>query len=214
MKFSSACPKTSIHPLYRVRKAIISAIAPTPPVAHDLDDYYCVAEVSQLLDALTEPDWRRLLRSSHYLAHGHRILAADLRQEAFVRSLDGRRRCRRSYDVVNFLIGIMRSLTSQEREADRDGPREVGIDMLSVASAAPSPEQVGHDALHYRRTIAAVFETIGSDPKLVALLNAVLDGVKGADLRTRLKVDAKGLASLRKQLKRKLASAAVNRSVP
>jgi DNA-directed RNA polymerase specialized sigma24 family protein len=183
-------------------------------VAHDLDDYYAVAEVSQMLDALTEPDWRRLLRSSRYLAQGHRILAADLRQEAFVRSLDGRRRCRRSYDIVNFLIGIMRSLTSQEREADRDGTREAAIDMLQMASISPSPEQVGHDALHYRRTIAAVFETIGSDPKLVELLNAVLDGVKGADLRTRLKVDAKGLASLRKQLKRKLASAAANRSVP
>ena len=65
-----------------------------------------------------------------------------------------------------------------------------------------------------RCTIAAVFETIGSAPKLVALLNALLDGVKGTDLRTRLKVDAKGLASLRKQLKRKLASAAANRSVP
>ncbi len=197
-----------------MRKAIISAVTPTPPVAHDLDELYSVVEVSQMLDALTEPDWRRLVRSSYYLAQGHRILAADLRQEAFVRSLDGRRRCRRSYDIVNFLIGIMRSLTSQEREADRDGTREVGIDMLSMASSSPSPEQVGHDALHYRRTIAAVFETIGSDPKLVALLNAVLDGAKGVDLRTRLKVDAKGLASLRKQLKRKLASAAVNRSVP
>jgi hypothetical protein len=64
-----------------------------------------------------------------------------------------------------------------------------------------------------RCIIVAVFKTIGSDPKLVALLNAVLDGDKGADLRTRLKVDAKDLASLRKQLKRKLASAAVNRSV-
>jgi DNA-directed RNA polymerase specialized sigma24 family protein len=170
-------------------------------VAHDLNDYFSIVEISQMLDALTEPDWRRLLRSSRYLAHGHRILAADLRQEAFVRSLDGRRRCRRSYDIVNFLIGIMRSLTSQEREADRDGTREVGIDMLQMASISPTPEQVGHDALHYRRTIAAVFETIGSDPKLVALLNAVLDGVKGADLRTRLKVDAKGLASLRKQMK-------------
>jgi DNA-directed RNA polymerase specialized sigma24 family protein len=197
-----------------VRKAVISAVAPTPPVVHDLNDFYSVAEISQMLDALTEPDWRRLLRSSHYLAQGHRILAADLRQEAFVRSLDGRRRCRRSFNIVNFLIGIMRSLTSQEREADRDGTREVGIDMLQMASISPSPEQVGHDALHYRRTIAAVFETIGSDSKLVELLNAVLDGVKGADLRTRSKVDAKGLASLRRQLRRKLASAAANRSVP
>jgi hypothetical protein len=122
-------------------------------MVHDLDDFYSVTEVSQMLDALTEPDWRRLLRSSRYLADGHRILAADLRQEALARSLDGRRRCRRSFDVVNFLIGIMRSLTSQERETDRHGTREVGIDMLSMASAAPSPEQVGHDALHHRRSL-------------------------------------------------------------
>jgi hypothetical protein len=56
MEFSSACPKMSIRPLDRVRKAIVSAVAPTPPVVQDLHDFYSVAEVSQMLDALTEPD--------------------------------------------------------------------------------------------------------------------------------------------------------------
>jgi len=171
-----------------------------------------------MLEAMTTTDHQRLLRRSRYLAQGHYILSGDLRQEAFVRALDGRRQCRRGYDIVNFLIGIMRSLTSQDREAERDGLHPVPLDLeddtLAMASLAPSPEQVGHDALHYRRTLAAIQQSIGSDPQLVTLLDAVLDGEKGIALQNRLGLDAKSLASLRKQLQRKLAAAAKDRSIP
>jgi hypothetical protein len=206
------------RPLYRVREAVISAVTPTATPVQPPADVYSTAEINAMLEAMTTTDHSYLRRRSLYLAQGHYMLASDLRQEAFVRALDGRRQCRRGYDIVNFLIGIMRSLTSQEREAERDGlhpvPLDLDDDTLAMASLAPSPEQVGHDALHYRRTLAAIQQSIGDDPQLVTLLDAVLDGEKGIALQNRLGLDAKGLASVRKQLQRKLAAAAKDRSIP
>ncbi len=71
-----------------------------------------------MLGSLTDADRQRLFASSGYLALDYHILAADLRQEAFVRALDGRRKCQRSWNVTDFLVGIMRGSTSAEREAD------------------------------------------------------------------------------------------------
>lgn len=76
-----------------------------------------------MLGTLTDSDKQRLLASSRYLARDQYIFAADLRQEAFVRALEGRRKCQRSWNVTDFLVGIMRSLTSAEREAELAGHR-------------------------------------------------------------------------------------------
>ncbi len=142
-----------------------------------------------------------------------------MRQEAFVRALDGRRKCQRSWNVTDFLVGIMRSLTSAEREAGVAGQRPVligtfGEGGIDLASTAPSPEQVGHDAVHYRRTITAIREAIDRDPRLIALVDALLNGAKGAELQLRLGVDATELASRRRQLKRVLTNATKERSLP
>lgn len=172
-----------------------------------------------MLGALPNADRQRLIASSGYLARDRHILAADLRQEAFVRALDGRRKCQRGWNVTDFLVGIMRSLISAECEADMAGRRPVligtfGEGGIDLASTAPSPEQVGHDAVHYRRTIAAIREAIERDPRLVALVDALLDGAKGAELQLRLGVDATELASRRRQLKRVLTNATKERSLP
>jgi hypothetical protein len=113
----------------------------------------------------------------------------------------------------------MRSLTSAEREADMAGHRPVligafGEGGIDPASPAPWQEQVGHDAIYYRRTITAICEAVERDPRLIALVDAVLDGAKGAELQRRLQVDATELASLRRQLKRVLMNATKDRSLP
>jgi len=192
-----------------------------PSTAEDraADSYYTPAEIGVMLGTLPNADRQRLIASSGYLARDRHILAADLRQEAFVRALDGRRKCQRSWNVTDFLVGIMRSLTSAEREADMAGHRPVligtfGKGGIDLSSPAPSPEQVGHDAVHYRRTITAIREAIDRDPRLVALVDALLDGAKGAELQRRLQVDTIELASLRRQLKRVLMNATKDRSLP
>ncbi len=192
-----------------------------PSTAEDraADGHYTPAEIGVMLGALPNVDRQRLIASSGYLARDRHILAADLRQEAFVRALDGRRKCQRNWNVTDFLVGIMRSLTSAEREADIAGHRPVLIGIfgeggIDLASPAPSPEEAGHDAIHYRRTITAIRKAIDRDPRLVALVDALLDGAKGAELQRRLKVDATELASRRRRLKRVLVNATKERSLP
>ena len=193
------------------------SISSAPPSSTAI--YYSTAQVHAMLVALTDAELRRLETRSHFLARDHYLLAADLRQEAYVRLLDGRRKCRMGVDIVDVVIGIMRSMVSAEREADAEGNRPVligafgegGIDAVSLA---PSPEQVGHDALHYRRTLGAVRAELGDDPRLLAMLDAVLDGVKGQELQERLGLTKMELASLHKKLRRRLEKATQNRSLP
>lgn len=199
---------------FMIEEVSISSVPPSSAAI-----YHSPAQVHALLVALTDAELRRLETRSHYLARDQRILAADLRQEAYVRLLNGQRKCRVGVDIVDVIIGIMRSMVSAEREAEAEGNRPVlvgafgdgGIDAISLA---PSPEQVGHDALHYRRTLAAISAELGDDPKLLAMLDAVLDGVKGQALQDKLGLTKTGLASLHKKLRRRLERAAQNRSLP
>ena len=181
--------------------------------------YRSSAEIHAMLKALSEAELRRLETKSQYLAHDQRILAADLRQEAFVRVLDGRRRCRVDVDLVDVLIGIMRSMVSAEREADANGNRQMlvgsfGEGGIDAVSREPSPEQLGHDAMHYRRTLTAIRAELGDDAQLLALVDAILDGARGQALQHRLGLTDKRLASLQRKLRRRLENAAKDRSLP
>lgn len=197
-----------------IEEASISSAPPSSTV-----NYHSTVQVHAMLVALTDAELRRLETRSHYLARDQHILAADLRQEAYVRLLDGRRKCRVGVDIVDVLVGIMRSMVSAEREADADGNRPVligafGDGEIDGVSLAPSPEQLGHDALYYRRTLDAIRAELGNDPQLVAMLDAVLDGEKGQALQDKLGLTKTELASLHKKLRRRLEKAAQNRSLP
>lgn len=181
--------------------------------------YRSPAEIHAMLKALTDAEIRRLETKSQYLAHDQLILAADLRQEAFVRVLDGRRRCRVDVDLVDVLIGIMRSMVSAERESDANGNRPMlvgsfGEGGVDAGSQEPSPEQLGYDAMHYRRTLAAIRAELGKDALLLALVDAVIDGARGQILQQRLGLTKTAIASLQRRLRRRLEKATMNRSLP
>lgn len=172
-----------------------------------------------MLLALTRADFGRIGAASRFFAQGDQAFAADLRQEAIARLLEGRRRCPVGMEVVSVINGVMKSMTSAEREAEADGNRPVligvfGEDGFDVASPTVSPEQAGHDALHYRRTIASVRAELAGHPGLMALLDAIMDGLVGKALQARLGLTTRQLADERKKLKRRLAAATANRSMP
>jgi hypothetical protein len=79
-----------------LRGVVILPSLPATAEERAPDSHYTPDEISVLLGTLSNADRQRLVASSRYLAHDRHILAADLRQEAFVRALDGRRKCQRS----------------------------------------------------------------------------------------------------------------------
>ncbi|MEH3100591.1 hypothetical protein [Sphingomonas adhaesiva] len=168
------------------------------------------------LRALTPEHYRDLAARSRCLVRDQRMLAADLRQEALVRALEGRRKCRQSWDVAAFLKGVMRSIIGDERRDEAEGRVPVLRDDLDdpVLDDLLPVEQLALDAIDYRRTIVSIHEALRSDPQLMALANAILAGKRGEALQRQFQVDADGLAALRRKLKRKLYRATEGRSRP
>ncbi|KTW10421.1 MULTISPECIES: sigma-70 family RNA polymerase sigma factor [Sphingomonas] len=157
------------------------------------------------LRALTTDQYRRLAVRSQYLVRDQRLLAADLRQEAICRALDGRRKCRQSWDIVAFLNWVMRSMIRDTYRDEAEGRTLVLRDDLDTAGLdddLPSLEQMTHDAIDYGRTIASIREALRFDPQLLALVDAIADGKRGEELQRQFGVDEHGLAALRRRLNR------------
>ena len=138
-------------------------------------------ELITVMGQFGQPEWNRLKRASEFYARDARMLAADLRQEAYLRALDGRRKCRVGWDVIAFLIGVMKSMVSAERDADAAGTRpmlvgQFGEGGLNPASDALSPEHQVLSAIIDGQTVATVSATIAHDEELVELADAICDG--------------------------------------
>jgi DNA-directed RNA polymerase specialized sigma24 family protein len=178
-------------------------------------DYLNTDEVRQRLRSLDASQWARLRGWSRYLAYDHRILSDDLRQEAFVRVLDGRRRCNRAFDIVNTLIGIMRSLVSIERTSSRASRSDkLDLNKHDAADDASLPDSAVLDGQFHRRTLSLIREQVEADLPLKQLLDAVLTGMQGAAIQAHLGVDSKQLATLRRRLKRTIEAATKGRERP
>ena len=174
-------------------------------------------EIKAAFAGLSKADMGRLIEMSEYLAKRCRLSGNDLLHEAFCRALEGRRQCGRGTSIVGFLWGVMRSLASEEVEAIkgnrrpvlaselvRDGDRDAGQDLLTVGAAH------GDDAMVSRIDDRAVLEKIealvSGDEQLAMLVEGLKDNLRGEALQELLGVDVKGLAALRKRLKRSLTS--------
>lgn len=87
------------------------------PSAAPIKIYLSVDAFRNAVEALSDSDWIRLrLNSIAYGVtgvHGFPVLEPEnLLHEAFVRALEGRRRCPENVDVVFFITEVMRSIRS------------------------------------------------------------------------------------------------------
>jgi DNA-directed RNA polymerase specialized sigma24 family protein len=175
-------------------------------------DRLSVAEVYDSIDAISDADMAKLLAAARGFSHLCGIEPDDLLQEAFARALEGRRTCERGIGLVPFICGVMKSFVSQENEARKDGFRPVvvmrsGEPVLpDTASNNPSPEQAAISAFDDRATLAEIEAAAEGDEQLQLLIEGIYDKMRGAELQELLGVDEKGLAAVRKRLKRLLQS--------
>lgn len=178
---------------------------------------YSPEEIKAVLAGLSEAEMGRLIDMAEYLAKRCRLSGDDLLHEAFCRALEGRRRCRRGTSIVGFLWGVMRSLASEEIEAikgnnrpvlaselARDGDRDAGQDVLTIAAAHGDDVMVSR--VHDRAVLEKIEALVSGDEQLAMLVEGLKDNLRGEALQELLGVDVKGLAALRKRLKRSLTS--------
>jgi DNA-directed RNA polymerase specialized sigma24 family protein len=185
----------------------------------DDGERFTVAEIHVAIETLSDGDVARLVSGAKAFSRLCRIPAEDLLQEAYTRAMDGSRTCCRATGIVGFLCGVMKSLASQENEARKNGFRSVDVlrngepVLPDFAADSASPEQSAVSAIDDVETLAKIETLVANDEQLHLLIEGIYDNMRGAELQELLGVDEKGLAALRKRLKRALQGAFPNRSV-
>jgi hypothetical protein len=176
----------------------------------DDGDRLTVAEVQDSINAISHADMGRLVDAAQGFSSLCGIPWGELLQEAFTRALEGRRTCERGTPPVPFICGVMQSFVSQENEARKDGFRPTvlirnGEPFLPDAPTDdPSPERSAISAIDDRAVLAKIEAAAAGDEQLQLLIEGIYDDMRGEQLEELLGVDKKGLAALRKKLKRLL----------
>jgi hypothetical protein len=179
---------------------------------------FTVDELRLAIATLSAADLGRLKQAAKVFSGISGIMEDDLIQDSYTRVLEGRRTCGRTVGLVPFLCGVMKSIASQETEARKVGLRPVTV-LKNGEAVLPdgkadtvSPEQAAAAAIDDRPLLARVHAAIAGDEKLELLLEGIYDQMRGAELQDLLGVDEKGLAALRKKLKRRLQEASAERT--
>jgi DNA-directed RNA polymerase specialized sigma24 family protein len=184
----------------------------------DEDDRYSADELRAKIEALSDADVARLMAAARNFAWRTGLEPRDLLQEAYCRVLEERRTCRKSVSVLAFLCQVMRGLRSDEHEARKGGRRPVPVHSLHDgvqpfwANEQPNPEQAAISQVMDGRVLEKVETKIAEDVELGLLIEGQLEQMNGQDLQDLLGVDVKGLAAVRKRLKRLQATLGPERS--
>lgn len=158
-------------------------------------------ERSQAAEPIGDMDLLRLKVLARLLARGLPPAYGwmDLLQEAFARTLDGRRRQPPGVPRVAFLAGVMRSLRSEVWERQRRGellrPRGRESD--------PAPEQ----QLMAIETLEQIEALFAHDADALRVLDALAEGLTADEVRARCDLTPTAYATVRKRMRRALLRA-------
>lgn len=168
-------------------------------------------EIVEAIRALSAAGWDRLGRVARVFCRGRPIEPEDLLQEAFSRAIDGSRNCPRNIDIVRFLIGAMRSIASGAMKVLSQQPEFravllIGDDGLALdpPDGRPTAEQQtisNQEAARIRREVLDLFQ---DDLTGYVLVEGMMEGMDGEDLRATTDLSKVGFASKRRLIRRRI----------
>lgn len=172
------------------------------------------AEVAAAVGTLTVVGWAKIQRAAAYLTWNEAD-AADLRQEAICRTLEGTRTCPRSMPVEVTIIGIMRSLRSADAKARSRQPELVsealGGEQLFGASDVPDPEQSFAEQQAGEVLAHSILSVFNDDPTAQAVVEGIMLGFEGKELCELVEITSEELATKRRLIRRRLAQTSLSR---
>jgi DNA-directed RNA polymerase specialized sigma24 family protein len=172
-------------------------------------------EVKRSISALTAADWLRLHKVARTLCREAAFQADDLLQEAFQRALEGTRQCARTLDIIPFLAGVMRSIASDWRKARKRRPemslvtptgwlQEVVLQVRDNRCVADEVLVSNEEAARLQQAIFALF---ADDAVAQRLLEGIMDGLAGPQLRSLTGLSETEFASKRRLIRRRIDKA-------
>lgn len=167
-------------------------------------------EIAALIRALTDAQWIRLRKASAYFAWVHSLSGDDLLQEAFCRALAGSRKCPNNVDLVRFLVEAMRSIANGEAEKVENQvdvipvvqPGALVDGAVDLKDAKESHEESMMATESDEAIRQALLGLFPNDHQARDLVDGILTGYEGEELRTLTDLDLKGYASKRRFMRR------------
>jgi DNA-directed RNA polymerase specialized sigma24 family protein len=167
-------------------------------------------EIATLIRALTDAQWLRLRKASAYFAWVCRLTADDLLQETFERALAGSRACPTNVDILRFLVQAMRSVANGEAEKVENELDIVPIVQPGVLVEGAVDPKDSKESQEERMMAAESDEAIRqallglfpNDRQARDLVDGILAGYEGEELRALTDLDEKGYASKRRLMRR------------
>ena len=167
-------------------------------------------EIAASVRDLTEARWIRLRKASAYFAWVYTLSGDDLLQETFYRALAGSRKCPSNVDIVRFLVQAMRSIANGEAEnvenevdvipvvqpgAHVDG----AVDVTEPKESQEESTMAAENDEAIRQALLGLFQ---NDRHAGDLVDGILAGYEGEELRALTDLDQKGYASKRRFIRR------------
>lgn len=170
-------------------------------------------EFEQAIEGLGPLDGRRLSRAADVLAIGTSMSGEDLMQEAIMRVLDGSRPWPEGLPLLPFLRGVMRSIADGDRDKAKVSPvrrpasiyGSEGTLVIDRPTDAPSQEEQYAEEEEWSRVRQGIEELFVDDFAAQILLEGIMDGIEGEELRALTELDPTAYASKRKLISRRLA---------
>jgi RNA polymerase sigma-70 factor (ECF subfamily) len=169
-------------------------------------------EFGAAIGALDDAGWRKLRRLATARAIAGPVEPDDLLQEAFRRVLDGRRRWPAGVGLLPFLSGVMRSITSGERELRRQSVEGSAVPlyandgalMLDKPDPRPTPEGTLAGIAAAARLRERVTSLFSDDYEAQLMVEGIMDGMEGEELRNFTGLEGTAFNSKRRLVRRRL----------
>jgi DNA-directed RNA polymerase specialized sigma24 family protein len=169
-------------------------------------------EITDAILALTDAQWIRLHKVADKYTWLCRLEADDLLQEALCRAIAGDRRCPLHVDPVKFLAEVMRSIADGEANKVENQidivpvmqPGAVPESAVDPNDSRPSPEQslmADERAQAFRQAMLGLF---ADDPQARDLVDGIIEGYEGEELRALTDLDETSFASKRRLIRRRI----------
>ena len=172
-------------------------------------------EVKRAISALPPADWLRLHKVARALCRNAHFDAEDLLQEAFERTLDGSRQCSRTLDIVHFLVGVMRSIASDWRKARKRRPEISLVShtgtlqefVIKVRDESPPTDEWLASTQEATCLKQAILDLFADDGVAQRMLEGIMEGIAGEELRTLTRLSQTEFASKRRLIRRRIDKA-------